>query len=378
MIKSNLSDEEKDKLKEANKEVAAKYAALKGKESISEVTEPIKEALNSENPIDVAAGKRIAQGVIEDLVSLCLQQSIMFTRLPEQYDLVDRVYDGTLTEGNSKEYIASLDTGHETYQASMFIPTKQTLKQQEHYLLQMYDSSNTLNPKAYQFKKELTITEPQWIPYFKSGKLNEFISGLMESIYRSYKLFLFNKLADIIANKTNGKVIDGSATNLYDALQEFLPQVEEMYLLNSQFNAEQTSQVIDAKDERTILIFCSTKIKSLIKNGIKTQLFNAELLGAGAKTMTSENLYNLGNKITISNQDAILVDSKTPWIDDNTIIALEINGIKHIDQLKEVQSQYFAANNTLYVAYHCWGVIDILPWAKKLVYKNNNLATLPN
>lgn len=378
MIKSNLSEEEKSKLKEANKEVASKYAELKGVESISEVVDPIKKSLNSSNPVDVAAGKRIAQGVIEDLVALCLQQSIMFTRLPEQYDLVDRVYDGTLTEGNSKEYIASLDTGSVTYEPTMFVPTKQTLKQQEHYLLQMYDSANSLNPKAYQFKKELTITEPQWIPYFKSGKLNEFISGLMESIYRSYKLFLFNKLATIISDKSNGKIVNGSAGNLYDALQEFLPQVEEMYLLNSEFNAEQSSKVIDAKDERTILIFCSTKIKSLIKNGIKTQLFNAELLGAGAKTMTTDNLFNLGNKITIGDQDAILVDSKTPWIDDNTIIAVEINGIKHIDQLKEVQSQYFAANNTLYVAYHCWGVIDILPWAKKLVYKNNNLSTLPN
>lgn len=378
MIKSNLSEEEKSKLKEANKEVASKYAELKGVESISEVVDPIKKSLNSSNPVDVAAGKRIAQGVIEDLVALCLQQSIMFTRLPEQYDLVDRVYDGTLTEGNSKEYIASLDTGNVTYEPTMFVPTKQTLKQQEHYLLQMYDSANSLNPKAYQFKKELTITEPQWIPYFKSGKLNEFISGLMESIYRSYKLFLFNKLATIISDNTKGKIVNGSAGNLYDALQEFLPQVEEMYLLNSEFNAEQSSKVIDAKDERTILIFCSTKIKSLIKNGIKTQLFNAELLGAGAKTMTTDNLFNLGNKITIGDQDAILVDSKTPWIDDNTIIAVEINGIKHIDQLKEVQSQYFAANNTLYVAYHCWGVIDILPWAKKLVYKNNNLSTLPN
>lgn len=376
-IKTDLSNEEREFLKESNKKVANEYAKVKGAENIQEIVAPISNGLNSGDPITVKASERIAQGVVEDLVALCLQQSMMFTSLSSNYDIVEKVYDGTIKEGNSREYFVSLDTGHDTHQAEMFIPTKQTLKQQESYLLQMYDANKQLNPKAYQYLKEMTIPQGKWIPYFKSGKLNEFISGLMESIYRNYKIFLFNKVATIISDQTKGKVVNGRANNLYDALQEFLPMVEEMYLLNSEFNSEQTSKFIDAKDERKILIFASTKVKSRIKNGIKTQLFNADLLGAGSKTLTSENLYNLGNKIQMTTQDAVLVDTKTPWIDDNTLIAVEINSIKQIDQLKEVTTQFFSKNLTLYVGYNVWGIVDALPWGKKLVYKNANLSTLP-
>lgn len=376
-IKTDLTKEEKEFLRESNRKVANEYAKAKGAENIKSIVDPIAEGLNSDNPVAVKASERIAQGVVEDLIALCLQQSMMFTSLSSNYDIVEKVYDGTIKEGNSREYFVSLDTGNDVHRGEMFIPTKQTLKQQENYLLQMYDSKETLNPKAYQYLKELTIPQGKWIPYFKSGKLNEFISGLMESIYRNYKIFLFNKVATIISDKTKGKIIEGKATNLYDALQEFLPEVEEMYLLNSEFNSEQDSKFIDAKDERQILIFASTLVKSRIKNGIKTQLFNADLLGAGSKTLTSENLYNLGNKIQMGDQDTVLTDTQQPWIDDNTLIALEINSVKQIDQLKEVTTQFFSKNLTLYIGYNVWGIVDGLPWGKKLVYKNNNLSKLP-
>ena len=65
------------------------------------------------------------------------------------------------------------------------------------------------------------------------------------------------------------------------------------------------------------------------------------------------------------------------WINDNTIIVVDISRIKHIIQIDENATQGFAANLTEYLAKHVWGVIDIMPWCKKIVYKNSNLRMIP-
>ena len=64
-------------------------------------------------------------------------------------------------------------------------------------------------------------------------------------------------------------------------------------------------------------------------------------------------------------------------MDDNTIIVVDISRIKHIIQVDENATQGFAANLTEYLAKHVWGVIDIMPWCKKIVYTNTNLRMVP-
>ena len=71
-----------------------------------------------------------------------------------------------------------------------------------------------------------------------------------------------------------------------------------------------------------------------------------------------------------------LIFTFTPRI-DNTIIVVDISRIKHIIQIDENATQGFAANLTEYLAKHVWGVIDIMPWCKKIVYKNTNLRMIP-
>ena len=366
-------------LKETNKEVAAAYAKSKGRNSIGDITREANAMMASENPAERAIGKAIAQQTVQDLLLLCLRQEIMDNPLPDYMNLTERVFDGWMSEGNQKEYVADIDTGVSSYSNTPFVPTTQTMQKLEQWTLQIYtkngSSQPTLSPQAYQFKKEQTLPVNEWLPYFKKNALNEYITKKQQSLNRAYKIFIYNKLCELIVAE-NGKVIQGQANNLYDALLELAPEIDGMLFYNYKYNKEQQSKLAYAANSKDILIFTSRKVRSAIMNGIKAQSFNAQLVGTSERTYTYENVKCLGDKVTQTNQDAINTVGDE-WINDNTIIVVDISRIKHIIQIDENATQGFAANLTEYLAKHVWGVIDIMPWCKKIVYKNSNLRMIP-
>ena len=366
-------------LKETNKEVAQKYAESKGKKSIGEITSRANELMESDNAIDRALGRAIAQETVQDLLLLCLRQEIMDNPLPDYMNLTERVFDGWMTEGNQKEYVADLDTGTSSYSNEPFVPEHQTMQKLEKWTLQIYTKQGSnvqLSPQAYQFKKEQTLPVNEWLPYFKKNALNEYITKKQQSLNRAYKIFIYNKLCGIITDKTKGKVITGTATNLYDALLELAPEIDGMLQYNYEYNNEQTSRLPYTSNAKDILIFTSKKVRSAIMNGVKAQVFNANFIGTSERTYTYENVKCLGNQITQGTQSEINTVGNE-WLDDNTIIVVDISRIKHIIQIDENATQGFAANLTEYLAKHVWGVIDIMPWCKKIVYKNSNLRMIP-
>ena len=366
-------------LKETNKEVAQKYAESKGKKSIGEITSRANELMESDNAIDRALGRAIAQETVQDLLLLCLRQEIMDNPLPDYMNLTERVFDGWMTEGNQKEYVADLDTGVSSYSNTPFVPSAQTIQKLEKWTLQIYTKNGSqvqLSPQAYQFKKEQTLPVNEWLPYFKKNALNEYITKKQESLNRAYKIFIYNKLCSIITDKTKGKIINGTSQNLYDALLELAPEIDGMLMYNTEYNNEQTSKVPYTAQSKDILIFTSKKVRSAIMNGIKSQVFNAQFIGTSERTYTYDNVKCLGNRVTQGNQDTVNTIGNE-WLDDNTIIVIDISRIRHIVQIDENATQGFAANLTEYLSKHVWGVIDILPWCKKIVYKNSNLRSIP-
>ena len=369
---------EKD-LKETNKEVAAAYAKSKGRSSIGEITREANAMMASENPAERAIGKAIAQQTVQDLLLLCLRQEIMDNPLPDYMNLTERVFDGWMTEGNQKEYVADIDTGVSSYSNTPFVPSAQTIQKLEQWTLQIYtkngSSQPTLSPQAYQFKKEQTLPVNEWLPYFKKNALNEYITKKQQSLNRAYKIFIYNKLCELIVAE-NGKVITGQANNLYDALLELAPEIDGMLMYNHEYNKEQQSKLAYTSKAEDILIFTSKKVRSAIMNGVKAQVFNANFIGTSERTYTYDNVKCLGNRVTQGDQSAINTVGNE-WINDNTIIVVDISRIKHIIQIDENATQGFAANLTEYLAKHVWGVIDIMPWCKKIVYKNSNLRMIP-
>lgn len=376
-VKVKKTNAQLEEAKIKNKEIADTYAKIKGVEDINEITDKARNMINSKDTTTKAMGVRIAQETITDLAQLILYQEIESLSLPYEYDLVERTNDGYIENGNAKEYIVDIPTGNTTYVPTNFNPDKQTLKALNKYIIQMYDAGGALNSKAFQYLKELTLVEAQWMPYFISGKLNEYMNILRGVIYKNLKIFLSNKLFNLITTTNYKKTISGSANNMFDSLvSEVIPNINKMLQLNSEYNVVE-SQVVDTARIEDIIVVMSNKNKALIENGIKTQLFNAELLGPWGKLLKPDNIVCLGNKINMTDQDTAIVDSGTEWVDDNTIIVLDISKIKTLYQVNKTASNFYARNLTTYIALHVWGAMDILPWGKGFKYTNINLSKLP-
>lgn len=377
-IEEKKTKEQIENMKESNYDVASKYAKSKGYNDINELTNNIKEKISSNDTVEKNIGLKIAQETITDLAMLILYQEIYETNLPSEYDLVDMTNDGYIENGNAKEYIADLITGTTTFKPDMFNPDKQTVKKLEKYILQMYDAGGTLNPKAHQFKKSQTLIESEWVPYFLSGKLQDYMNKLRSHLYKAFKIFRYNLLCKMITESTPNKIINGKAPNMFDALvNEVIPNINKMKQLNSEYNY-QDSKFLYTSDMSDIIVIMSNKNKTLIENGIKTQLFNANLLGADGKTLSPSNIVCLGNKINMTDEDTIVSDSGVEWVDDNTIYVLDISRIKTCFQINKSASQFYANNITTLIVSHIWFVMDILPWCKFFKYTNSNLSVLPN
>ena len=174
--------------------MAQKYAESKGKKSIGEITSRANELMESDNAIDRALGKAIAQQTVQDLLLLCLRQEIMDNPLPDYMNLTERVFDGWMTEGNQKEYVADIDTGVSTYSNTPFVPSEQTMQKLEQWTLQIYTKNGSnqvvLSPQAYQFKKEQTLPINEWLPYFKKNALNASFPKKQQTLNKAYNIFI--------------------------------------------------------------------------------------------------------------------------------------------------------------------------------------------
>lgn len=360
-----------------NKEIADSVAKERGYDSINELVTDVNSKLSSKNPATKMMGERIAASTVEDLLLLCLYQEIEGTDTADYIKFANRFDDGYIASGNSKEYVVNNDTGHDTYTPTMFIPSSLTTTNVDKYTIQMYDSKNQLNSKAYQFKKQKTFIEPNWLPYFKEGKLAVFIMELREEIRRSYYMFKFDKIAKLITTSTPQTTVEGTAPNLFDAMnQEVLPLLRELTTYTNKYNYQETTHINVLKPEDMILI-ANGEIIQQLNSGIKSQLFNAKFFDF-KNIIGEENIVNLGNQLQISDGNTAVSVIDSPYVDKNTIYILDKSAIKHILQIDRYESQSFAHNLALTLVLHVWGAMDILPWKVFFKYHNTNLSTLPN
>ena len=75
--------------------------------------------------------------------------------------------------------------------------------------------------------KQQTLEIQEWLPFFKEGTLNTFISQIQKDIQDVYTLYMYAKVCEIITSESNqdtdttqkisGKVVSGNAANLFEA-----------------------------------------------------------------------------------------------------------------------------------------------------------------
>ena len=367
-----------ENVKKTNIEIANEVAKKSGYQSAKEMVDTVGSKLRSADAGTRALAELESGGIVETLLQLVLKQELMDHPLPNYFNIADRMFDGFLNEGNAKEYVVDNETGITTFADTKFVPEEQTTKNVERYILQLYQEDGSLQPKAYKFIKEQTIPMGTWIPYFKSGNLNAYISKLQQSLNKVFKMFIYKKFCEEVVRE-EGKVITDTSDNLYDALMKLFVEINHLMEYNKDYNIKSASKQMYAPRWEDIKIFCSRAVKTYIQNGIRTQLFNAQFFGPEGRTITPEMLITLGDKIHVdtTNAGTVIQNTNEEWINDQTIIVMDVSRIKHIVQLDQAGAQFFQRNLTTYMSKNVWGVVDTLPWAKKIVFKNSNLRAIP-
>ena len=370
----------KEQAKKA-RSVADEFARTNGHESIEDIINPIQANLNG-SEVQQEMGRVAARAVVENLTKLILRMELFTTPNPDYMDRILGYFDdGVVKEGNAKIYRFNNPTGNSTYSNSQFVPTALTTTDVDEFTIGMYNQTgtgNTLSSQGYQFRKTLVFTEPQWIPYFKSGKLIEFIAELQENMYKTWKMNMFHRVMNLITGANHiHKQVSGTAQDAFGCWsQEILPEIRKMTTLSSNYNAGSTNTSLMLTNPSDLLIFANPKTIQTLEGGIKSQLFNAKFLDLKG-ILDESNFIDAGLTLNVGDESQKISVGTNYYIGENKIYVVSKQAIKHFSQIDRIETAFYGRNLATEFTMHKWGAIDFLPWGQAFVYTNNNLNTLP-
>lgn len=364
------------------KSIADQYAQELGKADIREVVEPIQANLNG-SEVQQELGRVAARAVVENLTKLILRMELFTTPNPDYMDRVLGYFnDGVVKEGNAKIYRFNNPTGNSAYVNSEFVPSALTTTDVDEFKIGMYTDAQglTLTSQGYQFRKTLVYIESQWIPYFKSGNLIQFIAELQENMNKTWKMNMFDRVMKLITKSTSGigKQINGSTPNAFDAWAlDILPEIRKMTTLSNTYNYNQTNTNLMLTNPSDLLIFAHPKTIQTLESGIKSQLFNAKFLDLKG-ILDESNFIDAGLQLTIpKTENTKITVGASYYIDETKIYVVSKHAIKHFSQIDRIETAFYGRNLAIEFTMHKWGALDFLPWGQAFVYTNTNLNTLP-
>lgn len=356
---------------------ADEYAKSKGKSSIDEVLEPIKENLNSSDATKQQLGAMEGRKVVEELTMLLLRQELFTTPDADYMSFVETFKDGEVQEGNGKLYDFNNAFGSDTYQATEFIPDEYTKTSVDEYTIQMYSGKDTLSAQGYQFRKSLIFNKSKWIPFFKQGNLTTFIAQLEAQLYKVWRYYIFDKIMNKITGTAPAKVVNSTADNAFDGWIDFLKVVRQMETLDKQFNYKSAQANLMLSKPSDLLIFAHPDNIQTLQSGIKSQLYNAQFLDFKS-ILDGSNFINAGKKLKNVGDATQQIDVDDDYyIPKNTVYVIHKDALRHFTQLDEIATQFYARNLAIEVEMHKWGALDILPWGQMFKFTCAALDTTP-
>lgn len=361
-------------------------AQSKGYADAAAMIESINSDLNSSNGPTKLAAEEDATDFTSKLIYLTLYQTIDGYYRQAAYKFANKFESEKIDAGNTKQFMRIIATGSDNYAEDAFIPSKLSKPQLDSATIQLYNSANEGTSKAlstygFKFLKPLTISKNMWLPYFTSGKLQEFIDEITKLVNTSFEYFRIGVLQQMITDaKTNiAKKVTGSATNLLTALtQEVYPMLTEMNAEQSDYNINLngTSSSINSTARDDLLIFVSNNVYTKL-TGALANVYNNELASI-SRYINEENIIPCYKKIVVGDSDTPITTSSDYLMSDTEILVLNKNSIKQLYWVKQMETQTWAQNMTMQVVMHVWGAFGFLPWGQGFYYSNPNLAVLPS
>lgn len=362
-------------------------------ENVNEFVSQKQKAYNAGGSKATIAQQEVQQ-YLGDMLMLTLYQII---EKPQNLDKIrewaHKFDDGKLAAGNQRIYVNNLITGHTDWLdvQGKFVPDKATYPKSEWKGIYFYkDDEGNLADGAFQWVKNQTIRAAEWIPFFTSGALNEFIAQVQSGLYRSWLYYKYDQTVSYVINQANSfkRQVAGKGTDMFESVNEFLEEISEMKEINSIYNiggavgkpdAETPEETKSIRYTRTedLVVIMSPRNKTKLQAGIETQLFNAELLNLNG-VIDMSNITTFGGKLVIGDEKTPVTVSETRYIDNNTIIVFDKAAFRFLYYVEQNGVQSYPHNMTLQLTNHVWGVMGYLPWYQGFKYSNVNLSKLPS
>lgn len=281
-------------------------------------------------------------------------------------------------QGNGVEFLKHVPTAPNIYQPAKFIPDDFTGYKFRKQIIKFKEDDDSLAPDAYQDRYLVVWTQTELFTKFINGQYLEFIQNdIISKIDKPFILVMYHRLMEFIIKKVKaGKTINGTAANMFSAItEEVIPTISKFKLNTNEFNLDQTlTEIYDASQKEDIILMCNSKVASMLKSNIMSQLFNSSNI----------DLHNwVGQVHIVNNKIALTPDQPiqhlaVPYLDDNEIIVFDKkNFVKILQMLDMSGAQDFPLNIASMRVFHYWYVMGALDWGKAFYYNNANLTTSP-
>lgn len=345
-----------------------------------------------------AAGQ-FAQGFLGAIAQKLIYQTILTAPYSDDLNFIERFRGENIDFGVSKEIVATQMSGYQELDQEQFVPTattKATVISQINSFLNTSGQLNTTGANAFMKQFCMSIQTYATKEYFLSDvKLQQFIQNLRDSVINGAKLYLYNLIMNVIKNGvTNANVtpdgtkwtlINGTATNMFDACIEICTHIKKLTKLGNEYQLIKSTQPsenhVRASDYRDLTWIWSIDNDERASRGIKSQLYHYKLWDP-TNSINENNVYTPYKEITLPD----LTTNKTSnyptmtnnlWIDNDTVVVLENKAIEFNLVWEKSETQYYTNNMTLQITYNIAGMINPIKVMRGFVYKNPNLSTLP-
>ena len=353
------------------------------------------ELRNSGNP---RAAGQFAQGFLGTIAQKLIYQTILTAPYSEDLNFIERFRGENIDYGMAKEYVATQMSGYQELNQEQFVPTASTKATVINQVNNFLDNTGSLNTASNAFMKQFCMSIQTYATkeYFLSDvKLQQFIQNLRDSVISGAKLYLYNLIMNVIKNGvtnasatadgTKWTLIQGSATNMFDACIEICTHIKKLTKLGNEYQLIKSTNAsenhVRASDYRDLTWIWSIDNDERASRGIKSQLYHYKLWDP-TNSINENNVYTPYKEITLPD----LTTTKTNnfptmtnnlWIDNNTVVVLENKAIEFNLVWEKSETQYYTNNMTLQITYNIAGMINPIKVMRGFVYKNTNLSVLP-
>lgn len=216
-----------------------------------------REAQNIERELRNSGNARTAGQFAQGFLGTIAQKLIYQTILTAPYsdlNFIERFRGENIDFGVAKEYVATQMSGSQDLDQEAFIPTATTKATVITQVNSFLNQSGQLNSDANAFMKQFCMSIQTYATkeYFLSDvKLQQFIQTIKDSLINGSKLYLYNQImtmlmngvanASATPNGSNLTLIQGQATNMFDACIEVCTHIKRMTKLGSKYQLIQST-----------------------------------------------------------------------------------------------------------------------------------------